>query len=247
MAGPTGAAAAEFLTTIYYLFIARRSQGQLDFGRRKQNKPNNTMNTNTQLATKKHPQIALLESKLPDVRNALPPNTIEAEKLEVAFRSAFNRNPKLLECSPMSICAALVNCATLGIVPNTPEQHAYLIPRKRDGVMECNFEIGYRGFCHMMLRTGHVSNIKSGVVHKGDTYKFEMGANVVCEHSPNLEIENRDAQPIIAAYCLITFRDGQQRLEMERMAFRNDAKGTNQAGGKDVQSRCVCSEGRIAR
>lgn len=156
----------------------------------------------------------LLESKLPDVRHAIPPNTIEAERLEVAFRSAFNKNPKLIECSSMSICAALVNCASLGIVPNTPEQHAYLIPRKRDGVLECNLELGYRGFVHMMLRSGEVSHVDSGIVHKGDTYEFQMGDPVVCWVRPNLETPNRESSPIIAAYCLIVLKNGGKKLEV---------------------------------
>ncbi len=160
----------------------------------------------------------LLQSKLPDVRAALPPNTIEAERLEVAFRSAFNKNPKLVECSAMSICAALVNCASLGLVPNTPEQHAYLIPRKQkvgDGYeMSCDLQIGYRGFTHMILRGGAVSHVDSGIVHKGDFYEFQKGDPVICKTSPNLETPNRDATPIIAAYCLIVFKSGEKRLEV---------------------------------
>ena len=124
--------------------------------------------------------IQLIQSRLPDVRAALPPGTIQAEALEVAFRSAFNKNPKLAECSPMSVCAALVNCASLGLIPNTPEQHAYLIPRKG----ECNLEIGYRGFLHLMTRGGAVSHVDSGTVHKGDTYELQKGDPVICWHRP---------------------------------------------------------------
>lgn len=154
--------------------------------------------------------VELIQSKLPDVRHALPPGTIEAERLEVAFRAAFNKNPKLAECSSMSICAALVNCASLGIIPNTPEQHAYLIPRKG----ECNMEMGYRGFVHLMMRNGEVSHVDSGIVHKGDTYEFQKGDPVVCWMRPNLETPNRDTQPIIAAYCLVVMKSGAKRLEV---------------------------------
>lgn len=158
--------------------------------------------------------VPLLQSKLPDVRAALPPGTIEAERLEVAFRSAFNKNPKLIECSAMSICAALVNCATLGLVPNTPEQHAYLIPRKSNDVLECNLEIGYRGFTHLILRGGKVSFVDSGIVRKGDDYEFQKGDPVICKVRPNIETENRGSQRIIAAYCLIVFSDGGRKLEV---------------------------------
>jgi recombination protein RecT len=159
--------------------------------------------------------VQFIQDKLPDVRNALPPNTVEAERLEVAFRTALNKNPKLAECTNMSVCAALVNCATLGLVPNTPEQHAYLIPRKnKDGVLECNLEIGYRGFSHLILRGGLVSHIDSDVIRKGDSYELQKGDPVVCWFRPNLETPNRESQPIIAAYCLIVFKDGNKKLEV---------------------------------
>lgn len=160
----------------------------------------------------------LVSSKLPDARKALPLGTIQAEQLEVAFRSAFNRNPKLVDCTPVSIYAALVNCATLGLVPNTPEQHAYLIPRKQkngDGYeMVCDLQLGYRGFVHLMTRGGEVSHVDSGIVHKGDTYEFQKGDPVICWTRPNLETPNREAQPIIAAYCLVVFKSGEKRLEI---------------------------------
>jgi recombination protein RecT len=160
--------------------------------------------------------VPLLDSKLPDVRHALPPGTIEPERLKVAFLAAFNRNPKLAECTQMSICSALVNCASLGLVPNTPEQHAYLIPRKsgKDSPVECNLEIGYRGFVHMILRGGKVSHVESGIVHKGDTYQFQKGDPVICTHSPNLETPNRSQTTVLAAYCLIVFANGGKRLEV---------------------------------
>ncbi len=172
----------------------------------------------TQLDTpKKHPLLSLIESKLPDVRAALPPGTIEAERLEVAFRSAFNKNPKLTECSPMSVCAALVNCASLGLVPNTPEQHAYLIPRAHMVgnvyVMECNLEIGYRGFIAMIERSGKVSHVKSGVVMQGDKWDCDLG-NGTFTHSPNIEDIERNSRPILAAYCQLAFKDGSLRLEV---------------------------------
>lgn len=161
----------------------------------------------------------LLQSKLPDVRHALPPGTIEAERLEVAFRSAFNKNPKLAECTNMSICATLVNCATLGLVPNTPEGHAYLIPRKQkvgndQYELVCELQIGYRGFTHMILRGGEVEQVESGIVHKGDIYEFQKGDPVICRHVPNIETPNRDATPILAAYCLLIFKSGGKRLEI---------------------------------
>ena len=160
--------------------------------------------------------ITLLQNKLPDIQSALPPNSITAAKLEVAFRSAFNDNPKLSECSQMSIAKAIVNCATLGLIPNSPEQHAYLIARKlnsKDPQPSCCLEIGYRGFAHLIYRTGDVSKVETGVIHEGDEYALQSGQPTVCWVKPNFADLERDSKPIIATFALITFKDGTQKLE----------------------------------
>lgn len=161
--------------------------------------------------------IALLESKLPDVEAVLPPGTVSAQKLEVAFRNAFNRDPELAACAPLSICNALVNCASLGIVPNTPEQHAYLIARrlnKGDRLKSCCLEISYRGFVHLMVRGGLISKVESGVIHEGDEYELQAGEPTICRVRPNVADPDRSSRPILCSYALIVFRDGTQKLEV---------------------------------
>lgn len=161
--------------------------------------------------------ITLLQNKLPDIQAALPPNSITAAKLEVAFRAAFNNNPKLLECSQMSIANAIVNCATLGLIPNSPEQHAYLIARKLhrdDPQPSCCLEISYRGFVHLIIRTGDVSKVDLGVIHKGDEYQLQSGQPTICWVKPNIADPERDNQPVLATFSLITFKDGTQKLEV---------------------------------
>jgi len=160
--------------------------------------------------------LAIISEKLPDVSAAIPHGTIQAAQLEVAFRSAFNAKPALRECTKLSVCAALVNCAALGIIPETPEQHAYLIPRKSkdSDKKECQLVISYRGFCHMILRGGEVANIDSGVVHDGDDFEFQKGDPVICKFSPNLADVNRGAKPVIGAYCLFVYKNGARKLEI---------------------------------
>lgn len=153
---------------------------------------------------------ALIESKLPDVQLALPQGTIQADQLKIAFFAAFNSKPKLRDCSQMSLCAALINCAALGIIPETPEQHAYLIPRGN----ECQLAISYRGFCHMILRGGEVASIDSGIIHEGDAFEMQKGDPVICKFSPNLTDLQRHQKPVLAAYCLLVFKNGARKLEI---------------------------------
>lgn len=159
-----------------------------------------------------------IASKLPDITQALPPNTIDAARLEVGFRQAFNAKPELRECTSLSIAAALLNCASLGIVPETPEKHAYLIPRKKkvgDGYEKsCELEVSYRGFVHLILRGDRRRTVLSDVVHEGDAFEFQNGDPVICRHTPNLSDPDRRKKPVVAAWALVVFPDGQKKLEV---------------------------------
>lgn len=179
------------------------------------------MSDDKQLATapKKPELVTLIEAKLPDITAALPPNTVKAAQLQVAFVAALNKKPDLRLCTPTSFCAALVNCAALGIIPETPEQHAFLIPRNRKldddtWVKEVELQICYRGFVHLIIRGDRRRVVLGDVVHQGDEFQFENGTNIVCRHVPNLSDPARRQKPVIAAWALIKFPDGQQKLEV---------------------------------
>lgn len=177
------------------------------------------MSTEKQLTVPK-----FVESKLPDIRNSLPGTVAiadreqQAERLRVAFCQAFNAKPDLRNCTHMSIAAALMNCASLGIIPETPEKHAYLIPRKKkvgdQYELHCELEVSYRGFVHLIIRGDRARRVLSDVVHDGDEYEFQNGDPIICRHVPNLKDPDRRNKPVIAAWALVIFPDGGKKLEV---------------------------------
>ena len=86
----------------------------------------------------------LIKAMLPEIKKALP-DVITPERFTRMALSALNTTPKLQECTQMSFLAALMNAAQLGLEPNTPLGQAYLIPYNNKGVLECQFQIGYKG------------------------------------------------------------------------------------------------------
>ena len=79
----------------------------------------------------------------PEIKKALP-SVMTPERFTRIALSALNNTPALQQCTPMSFIAALLNAAQLGLEPNTPLGHAYLIPYKNKGILECQFQIGYK-------------------------------------------------------------------------------------------------------
>ena len=128
----------------------------------------------------------LIKAMEPEINKALP-EVITPERFTRMALSALNTTPKLKECTQMSFLAALMNAAQLGLEPNTPLGQAYLIPYKNKGVMECQFQIGYRGLIDLGYRNPQMQIISAQAVYENDDFEYELGLNPKLEHHPALE------------------------------------------------------------
>ena len=128
----------------------------------------------------------LIKAMEPEIRKALP-EVITPERFTRMALSALNITPKLRECTPMSFLAALMNAAQLGLEPNTPLGQAYLIPYNNKGVMECQFQIGYKGLIDLSYRNPQMQIISAQAVYENDVFEYELGLNPKLEHRPALE------------------------------------------------------------
>lgn len=108
----------------------------------------------------------------PEIKKALP-SVMTPERFTRIALSALNNTPALQQCTPMSFIAALLNAAQLGLEPNTPLGHAYLIPYKNKGVLECQFQIGYKGLIDLSYRSGQVKSIQAQAVYQNDDFEYE--------------------------------------------------------------------------
>lgn len=127
----------------------------------------------------------LIKVMEPEIRKALP-EVITPERFTRMALSALNTTPKLRECTPMSFLAALMNAAQLGLEPNTPLGQAYLIPYNNKGVMECQFQIGYKGLIDLSYRNPQMQIISAQAVYENDEFEYELGLNPKLEHRPAL-------------------------------------------------------------
>lgn len=127
----------------------------------------------------------LIKAMAPEIKKALP-EVITPERFTRMALSALNTTPKLQECTQMSFLAALMNSAQLGLEPNTPLGQAYLIPYNNKGVMECQFQIGYKGLIDLSYRNPQMQIISAQAVYENDEFEYELGLNPKLEHRPAL-------------------------------------------------------------
>ncbi|MDR1548406.1 MAG: recombinase RecT, partial [Hungatella sp.] len=126
--------------------------------------------------TKNMTIVDMVKALAPEIERALP-SILTPERFTRIALSAINNTPKLAECTPMSFIAALMNAAQLGLEPNTPLGQSYLIPYKNKGILECQFQIGYRGMIDLAYRNERIQSVEAHTVYEHDTFEYELGLN----------------------------------------------------------------------
>lgn len=147
----------------------------------------------------------LLMSMKGEINNALP-QYLPTEKFIRTGLTAINSNPKLLQCQPQSLLAAVMNSAQLGLEFNTPLGESYLIPydNKRKGIVEVQFQIGYQGLLKLAHNTGQFRRITAKEVHENDEFDIDYGTGEI-KHKPVLIGESGD---VIGYYAVYETKEG---------------------------------------
>ena len=125
----------------------------------------------------------MIKAMRPEIEKALP-TVITPERFTRIALSALNNTPALQQCTPMSFLAALMNAAQLGLEPNSPLGQAFLIPYKNKGILECQFQIGYKGLIDLAYRSEQVQTIQAHSVYKNDEFFYEYGLEPKIIHRP---------------------------------------------------------------
>lgn len=78
-----------------------------------------------------------------------------------------NSNPAIMRCEPRSVYTACLTAATLGLPINQNLGFAYIVPYRNKGVEQAQFQMGYKGFIQLAIRTGKYSRLGANKVYEG--------------------------------------------------------------------------------
>ncbi len=145
----------------------------------------------------------LIQSMKPQIQAALP-SVLTPERFTRMVLSAISTTPKLSSCTPQSFLGAMMQAAQLGVEPNTPLGQAYLIPYVNKGVLECQFQLGYKGMIDLAYRSKQVRDIQAHEVYENDEFEYELGLEAKLRHKPAMK--NRGA--VVAYYAVFHTVDG---------------------------------------
>lgn len=154
---------------------------------------------------------AFFESQKAAVAAVLPKHVSPDRMLRIAL-GALRTTPKLMNCSVESLMGAVVHCSQLGLEPNTPLGHAYLIPfenRKR-GVTEVQIVLGYKGLVDLARRSGQIVSISAHEVCENDEFEFVYGLDEKLNHKPAMKSRG----DVVAFYAVAKLVGGGHAFEV---------------------------------
>ncbi len=129
------------------------------------------------MTTKPKDFPGMLRAFLPEIQRALPKH-LSGDRMSRIALTAFRRTPKLGQCDPLSVFAAVIQASQLGLEPDTLGR-AYLIPYGK----ECQFVPGWKGLVDLMNRSGQ-GTAWTGAVFEGDEFDYALGDRPFVHHKP---------------------------------------------------------------
>lgn len=162
-----------------------------------------------------------------EIAKALP-SVLTPERFTRITLSALSTNAKLAQTTPKSFLGAMMTAAQLGLEPNTPLGQAYLIPFRNHGVLECQFQLGYKGLIDLAYRSGDVSTIQAHTVYAKDNFEYELGLEPKLKHIP----AKTDRGDPVAFYAVFRTKDGGYGFEVMSVEdVRNHAERFSKSYG----------------
>jgi len=100
--------------------------------------------------------------------------------------NSIQTTPELASCSLPSILQSLIQCAIIGLEPNTPLGLAWILPYRG----EAQLILGYRGLLELCYRSKQGIFPMAYAVYEGDDFSFQYGTAKYLRHIPKGNIND---------------------------------------------------------
>ncbi len=157
---------------------------------------------------------------------AVLPKHVGADRMLKIALGALRTTPKLMNCSVESLMGAVVHCSQLGLEPNTPLGHAYLIPfeNRKKGVTEVQIVLGYKGLIDLARRSGQIVSIAAHEVCANDEFEYSYGLDETLVHKPAMGARG----PVVAFYAVAKLQGSGHAFEVMSAEQINEIRDNSQ-------------------
>lgn len=165
---------------------------------------------------------ALSHPETIDRFRAVAPRWTNAERLQRLCLGAIMANDQLQAAPMWTLVRACLQFGAIGIEPNSPLGHGYLIPFKKGGKPQIQSIVGYKGMI-LLASNSDIDGVRGDVVYRGDLFDYENGTTPFLRHRTTGSRYGRDAEFVWSA-----FGKGQEfevRLYADVLEVRNRSSG----------------------
>ncbi len=132
-----------------------------------------------------------------------------AQSFMTSIVSAVSANPTLQECEPATILSAAFLGEGLKLSPSPQLGQYYMVPydNKKAGVKQAQFQLGYKGYIQLAIRSGYYRKINVIAIKDGELVRFDP-LNEDIEVNLIDDFEEREAKETIGYYAMFEYTSG---------------------------------------
>ena len=175
---------------------------------------------------------AMLEQFKGEIARALPKHINPDRRARIAL-TAFRMTPKLGECDPRSVFAAVIQASQMGLEVGLMGE-AHLVPFGN----QCQLIPGYTGLMKLARQSGLVQDIYAHEVRVNDSFTLKLGMERSLDHEPlttlgGFPASDDERGDVAGFYAVAVFKDGSRtfvamgRKEIEKI--RDNSRGYQSA------------------
>lgn len=99
----------------------------------------------------------------------------DVKRFVAAITSAVAVNPALQDCDPATVLSGALLGNSLGLSPSPQLGQYYLVPywNKKKGCNDAQFQLGYKGYVQLALRSGYYKHLNVIAVKAGEMVRFD--------------------------------------------------------------------------
>lgn len=155
--------------------------------------------------------------------------------------SAVTVNPALQECTNPSILSAALLGESLNLSPSPQLGQYYMVPyeNKKEGVKVAQFQMGYKGYIQLAIRSGQYKKLNVLAVKEGELVKFDPLTEEIEVRLIDDE-EEREQAKTIGYYAMFEYINGfKKAIYWSKKKMLSHADRYSQAFSKDAKEMTV--------
>lgn len=151
--------------------------------------------------------------------------------------SAVTVNPALQECTNQSILSAALLGESLNLSPSPQLGQYYMVPyeNKKEGVKVAQFQMGYKGYIQLAIRSGQYRHINVLAIKEGELKYFDPLNEEIKVDLMIDKWDERESAPTIGYYAMFELINGfRKAMYWSKKQMLSHADRYSQAFSKDA-------------